>query len=83
MYARAVAKSRELGLPWGIAETGSRLVPGDESGEKRAAWLRNIGKWLSDRDATFVTYFDSVVGGDFRLLDQPSKLAWRDVVDSF
>ena len=83
MYGRAVTKSRELGLPWGIAETGSRLVPGDESGEKRAVWLRSIGSWLAQRDAAFVTYFDSVVGGEFRLLDQPSKSAWRDVVNNF
>lgn len=83
MYGRAVAKSRELGLPFGIAETGSRLVPGDESGERRAAWLRQVARYLADRDASFVTYFDSVVGGDFRLLDAPSRSSWREVVTGY
>jgi hypothetical protein len=83
MYGRAVTQSKALGIPFGIAETGSRLAQGDESGEKRAVWLRTIARWLADRDATFVTYFDSVVGGEFRLLDEPSRKAWRDVVTSF
>lgn len=83
MYGRAVAKSKELGLPFGIAETGSRLAQGDESGAKRAVWLGTIARWLADRDASFVTYFDSVVGGEFRLLDEPSRKAWHDVVTTF
>ncbi|MEO8328611.1 MAG: hypothetical protein ABI586_01275, partial [Candidatus Nanopelagicales bacterium] len=83
MYGRAVTKSKELGIPFGIAETGSRLAQGDESGAKRAAWLKYIARWAADRDASFMTYFDSVVGGEFRLLDEPSRTAWRDVVTTF
>jgi hypothetical protein len=79
MYGEAVAASEQLGVDWGIAETGSRLVPGDDGG-KRAAWLHDIARYTSDHGADFVTYFDSVVGGEFRLLDDPSRQAWHDVV---
>ena len=79
MYARAIAASRSVGVSWGIAETGSRLVPGDD-GTKRAAWLRQVASYLSGQGASFVTYFDSVVGGEFRLLDEPSRAAWHQVV---
>ena len=80
VYGRAVATSRDLGLPFGIAETGSLKSSSDPDGTKRAAWLRSVGTYLEDQNAEFVTYFDSVIGGDFRLLDAPSQRAWRDVV---
>jgi hypothetical protein len=80
IYGRALAKTRELGLQFGVAETGSLLAPGDPDGTKRAAWLGSVGRWLQGQDATFVCYFDSVVGGEFRLLDEASQQAWRQVV---
>jgi len=83
MYGAAIAQSKQLGIPFGIAETGSRLAQGDDTGAKRADWLRTIGQYLADQHASFVTYFDSVVGGEFRLLDDPSKQAWRQVVTTF
>ncbi|MEO8108177.1 MAG: hypothetical protein ABI720_12765 [Actinomycetes bacterium] len=80
MYGRALATTSELGLAFGVAETGSLLAPTDPDGVKRAEWLGSIGRWLGDRDASFVCYFDSVVGGEFRLQDVPSQQAWRQVV---
>jgi hypothetical protein len=79
IFGDAVAASKRLGVGWGIAETGSRLVPGDD-GSKRAAWLHQIARYADSNGAQFVTYFDSIVGGEFRLLDEPSRQAWHDVV---
>jgi hypothetical protein len=79
MYGDAIRASRAAGVSWGIAETGSRLAEGDD-GSKRAAWLRQVADYLTGQGASFVTYFDSVVGGEFRLLDEPSQQAWRDAV---
>ena len=80
VYSRALAKTRELGLQFGVAETGSLLAASDPDGTKRAEWLQSVGRWLGERDASFVCYFDSVVGGEFRLLDAASQQAWRQVV---
>lgn len=67
------------GRPWGIAETGSRLVPGD-AGAGRAAWLRGMADYLIAHDALFVTYFQSTSDGEWRLLDAPSINAWKSYV---
>lgn len=84
MYGKALATTRELGLSFGVAETGARLGVDDASGSKRGAWLRSIGSWLLDRDAAFVCYWDAVASGyDYRLLDEPSKLAWREVTTTY
>ena len=80
VYSRAIATTRGLGLEFGIAETGSLKVGVDPDGSKRAEWLRSVGRYLEDQDASFVCYFDSIVGGEFRLLDAPSRQAWHDVV---
>jgi hypothetical protein len=80
MYSKAVAASREFGVGYGIAETGSKLPANDPDGTRRAEWLGTIGQWLEQNDAEFVTYFDSIVGGEFRLLDSKSRTAWHDVV---
>ena len=83
LYGPAIATSRGLGVGWGIAETGSIQSAADPTGALRAEWLLEAGQYLADEDAQFVTYFDSPVGGEFRLLDQPSELAWREVIESF
>lgn len=83
LYSSAIATSRSLGLGWGIAETGSVKASGDPTGALRAAWLLEAGRYLADEDAQFVVYFDSPVGGEFRLLDRPSQLAWREVIERF
>ncbi|HEX6447002.1 MAG TPA: hypothetical protein VF053_18045 [Streptosporangiales bacterium] len=79
MFGQAVATSRAAGLPVAFAEMGSKLASGD-SGVRRAAWLTEVAQYLSAKDAVFVCYFDSTVGGEFRLLDRASILAWRAVV---
>ncbi|MFI0792170.1 hypothetical protein ACH4OY_05615 [Micromonospora rubida] len=77
IYGRMISKSRELGKPWGVAETGSDLVPGD-SGTGRAAWIRSMSGYLNGERPEFVAYYNQVVSqGDFRLQDSPSIQAWR------
>ncbi|MFI7574327.1 hypothetical protein [Micromonospora sp. NPDC049497] len=77
IYNRMIDKSRALGKPWGLAETGSDLVPGD-SGAGRAAWIRSMTGFLNGQRPEFVAYYNQVVDqGDFRLMDQPSIQAWR------
>ncbi|PZS33618.1 MAG: hypothetical protein DLM59_06125 [Pseudonocardiales bacterium] len=80
LFANAIADSRSVGLPWGIAELGSTLAGGDR-GQGRAAWLTACARYLSSRGAAFVSYFDTNgAGTDYRLLDKPSRGAWHDVV---
>ncbi|HEU4421592.1 MAG TPA: hypothetical protein VFR67_03515 [Pilimelia sp.] len=75
-YGRMIRKSRELGKPWGIAETGSVRIPGD-TGAGRAAWIRSMSTYLNSQRPLWVTYYNQVAGVDFRLLDSPSQLAWK------
>lgn len=77
--APAVEVSKADGRPWGIAETGSRLIPGD-AGQGRAAWLRSVGNYAINNGAQFVTYFHSTRDGDWRLNDSYSRAVWRDFV---
>ncbi len=67
------------GRPWGIAETGSRLVPGD-SGQERAKWLNSLGNYSINNGASFVTYFQSTRDGDWRLDDSYSRAVWSAFV---
>lgn len=84
MYSKALAKTRELGLQFGIGETGAKLGADDPTGAKRGDWLRSIGRWLLEHDAAFACYWDAVAtGGDYRLLDEPSMLAWREVTTTY
>jgi hypothetical protein len=77
IYGQMVSKSRALGKPFGVAETGSDLVPGD-SGTGRAAWIRDMASYLNGQRPEFVSYYNQVVSqGDFRLQDTPSIQAWR------
>jgi hypothetical protein len=77
IYGRMIRKSRELGKPWGIAETGSTKISGD-SGAGRAAWIRSMSSYLNAQRPMWVTYYNQVVGGgDFRLTDAPSQQAWK------
>lgn len=82
LFGPVIATSVAAGKPFAIAETGSRLVPGDRDGRGRARWLRAVGEYLHDQGAVFVTYYHSigVSGADYRLRDRPSVRAWRDVV---
>ncbi|MFC0029877.1 hypothetical protein ACFFMM_10110 [Micromonospora chaiyaphumensis] len=77
IYGEMISKSKALGKPWGVAETGSDLVPGD-SGSGRANWIRSMTGYLNGQRPEFVAYYNQVVSqGDFRLLDQPSIQAWK------
>jgi hypothetical protein len=77
IYARAAAKSRELGKPWGIAETGTTRTKGD-SGTGRAAWIRSVMNYLNAQRPLWVTYYNANrAGGDFRLTDALSMQAWK------
>lgn len=73
--------SAEAGKPYAIAETGTLLLPGD-SGSARASWLRAITAYHQKHGALWVTYFNSTNGGEYRLLDVPSRDAWRQAVAS-
>jgi len=79
MLGTAVATSKAAGVNWAVAELGSKMASGD-SGAGRAAWLTKIGSYARANGAAYITYFDSTVGGDFRLLDAASKNAWRQVI---
>jgi hypothetical protein len=80
MYANVVARSAEMGKPFAIAETGSRLVPGD-SGAGRAAWLTEMGTYLRQHGAVYATYFNSTRDADWVLDDRPSQQAWAAQID--
>lgn len=76
IYGPVVALSRAEGKPFGFAEWGSTVVPGDD-GTKRAAWIRASVKYMRKAGTRFATYFDTPVAGEFRLLDAPSADAFR------
>jgi hypothetical protein len=81
LYSRAIETSRSVGLPWGMAEIGSRIARGDTTGAGRAAWLTSAARYLHTEGAEFVSYFDTNgAGTDYRLNDEPSRQAWYDVV---
>jgi hypothetical protein len=76
----AIAKSAELRKPFGIAELGSLMATGDD-GTSRAAWIRSCVRYLIENRALWVSYFDAHEGAgnppEYRLLDAPSRQAWR------
>jgi hypothetical protein len=74
IYDPPAAAARAVGKPFGFAEWGSILLPGD-SGADRAAWVRASTSHQAKIGAVFSTYFDSAVGGDFRLTDEASRRA--------
>jgi len=76
-FEEVIAVSRSTGKPFGIAELGTVFAVGDTTGAGRAQWLRDSAVYLAANNAAFVTYFDSTVGADYRLLDRPSQQAWR------
>jgi hypothetical protein len=73
--------TRRLGNRFGVAELASRLLPGDD-GTRRARWLHACARYTDRRNAAFVTYWDARVPNiDYRLLDAPSRQAWRTIID--
>jgi hypothetical protein len=80
LFDPVIAASKSVGRPWGVAEWGSPLVPGDD-GSDRAAWLVQVSNFLQRQGAAFALWFNSDVGGDARLRDAPSIAAFRAIVD--
>lgn len=81
LFGHIATKMKSDGRPWGIAETGARLIKGDASGTKRAEWLTSMGPYLKQNKALFATYFHSSGnGGDYSLNDKPSQTAWGKLV---
>lgn len=76
MLSSVISASEQAGKRWGLAELGSGLVRGD-NGSGRAAWLGQVADYAKNHGARFMAYFDLVAGVDFRLRDEPSRLAWR------
>jgi len=81
VFGRLVEVSRAEGLPFGIAETGSAIIAGDD-GTGRAAWLRDAVRYLTEAGALYIAYFDldwrEHSGVDYRLRDAPGAAAWRE-----
>jgi hypothetical protein len=78
MFARSIEVTAAEGLAYGVAETGSVLVGGDD-GSRRAEWLRAVTAHLTRAGALWVAYFDhDWPTGDYRLRDEAGVRAWRD-----
>jgi len=82
MFERVVNFGRNTGIRWGIAELGSKKLGWDTNGSARATWLRKVGRFLAGK-ATFVTYFDTKLYAEYRLLDASSQAGWREVVTTY
>jgi len=80
LFRPVIRLAKRMGKPFAIAETGTQLIRGDKSGRGRARWLRRMARYFNRHDAVFVTYFQSDHKFDYRLLDRPSKRAWRKFV---
>lgn len=78
LFAAGYRAAKRAGAEWAVSELGAVRDSSDD-GTARAAWLTEAAAWAVGR-ARFLTYFDSDVGGDFRLTDEPSRAAWADVV---
>jgi len=72
-FAGVLAESAATGKPFAITDT---------TGAGRAAWLKASAAYLSSQGALVVTYFDSPVDNEYRLLDSNSLNAWASVVAS-
>jgi hypothetical protein len=72
--------AKSLDKPWGIAEFGTTVIESDGGVAGRATWLRQYANFVRDNSGRFATYFDSVVGIDYRLRDEASRSAWEDIV---
>lgn len=81
LFGPVIAASKSVGKPWAVAEWGSALLAGD-TGAKRAAWMKSMGAYMKANGALYATYFNSTVGGESRLLDQPSMDALRYLINS-
>jgi hypothetical protein len=81
IFGKSIEVSRSVNKPFGYAEMGSALLPGD-NGAGRAAWLRSVGAYLQGQGPLWMSYWDAAKDIDFRLLDAPSQQAWQAVCRS-
>lgn len=84
LFGAAYEISNSRGKPFAVAEFGSELAEGD-TGAGRAAWLRSVGQWVKEHPTEFMLYFNvdfRVKQRDYRLLDEPSRQAWREISGS-
>lgn len=79
VFGPAAAISLAHGKPFGFAEWGSLLIPGDD-GTARAAWITAAAHEQARLGAIFSTYFDARHRGDYRLTDPASRAALRSVI---
>jgi hypothetical protein len=79
IYQLPARVSRAAGKPFGFAEWGSLRLAGDD-GSRRAAWIGASSRYIAKTGAQFSTYFDSTVGGDYRLTDSRSQQAIRNAI---
>jgi hypothetical protein len=79
MFSTIVEISAAEGLPFAVAEMGSPVVAGD-SGTGRAAWPRDVTRYLTEHSAVFASYFNQARPNEpvWRLDDAPSQQAWID-----
>lgn len=70
--------SESVGDRFAVAELGVVRAP-DDDGSRRAAWITESTHYLRQHRAEFVAWFNFVWEGDqdFRLVDPPSRRAWR------
>ena len=82
MFSRAVRKTQAMHKRFGVAEVGSRILPGDD-GSRRAQWLADVADYTARHNAAFVTYWDArIPAGNFTLRDLPSRRIWHRVVSA-
>lgn len=82
IFGHTVAASRSVGKRFAIAETGTVRINGDSDGSGRAEWLRKVNTYLTNKNAAWVSYFQSLRNGDFELRDRPSVGRWARVMES-
>jgi hypothetical protein len=79
LFRSASAWAHHHHAAFAVAEFGSVIARGD-NGTRRARWLHVCARYLRLHHAQYVSYFDSTVGGDYRLTDAKSRSAWRSIV---
>ncbi len=82
IFGAAVAAAGRFGKPFGIGEWGAVRTTGDM--QQRAKWIRDVSAYLADAGAVYALYYDAIgpEGGDYRLLDEHAKTAWRAVLSA-
>jgi hypothetical protein len=75
IYGAGYRWARQHNKPYASAEWGSAVIAGDTQG--RARWIRAAGRWFSNRNARFATYWNNQ---KFAVTDRPSLRAVRSLM---